>query len=271
MYDPLPIGGIAVALMTGTVALLDVPVDGPLLGAAFCGTALVYLADRTLGLSPEDRHNQPRRVAWVRAHGAWLRAEGIALGVGLLATVPLLEVKTAVAASGLGGVAALHVLTGVGRHRGGRGLDPVTVSLVWVGGAVLLPVVEAGEPVLSDGVLALAVYRMLLILPNVLVADWADREGDAAVGAGTWAVGWSRRGVQNGATGLLALAVAGAAGTVGVGAGPALLLLDALGGLLLMGGIWMLRPDRSPLHRLALDLVVAWPIVPWLVMVGSSG
>jgi len=271
-YDPLPIGGVAVALMLGTTALLEVPVDGPLLGAAFCGTALVYLADRALGLSPEDRYNQPQRVAWVRTHTPWLLAEAVGLGIGLLLIIPLLQFEAVLVAAGLGSVGGIHVLSGPGLGRETSGaLGSVTVSFVWAVGAVVLPVLEAGAPVFSVGAAALTVYRVPFILANVLLVDWADRKGDAAVGTGSWATGWSRRDVQKGTTGVLAFAVGGAVGGVWIGSGSALLLIDALGSLLLLGGVWMLRPERSALHRLALDLAIGWPIVPWLVSVVSSG
>ena len=271
-YDPLPVGGVAVALMLGTTALLGTPTDGPLLGAAFCGAALVYLADRALGLSPEDRYNQPDRLAWVRHHRWGLLIEGLGLGCGLLVLLPLLQSKTVLAALALGAGGGLHVFRrGVVEGFIIGLLEPVLVALVWAIGAVLLPVLEAGGPALSGAVVALTAYRGLLILPNVLLVDWADRKGDAAAGTGSWAVGRSRRSVQRAATGLVLLAVGGAGAAVGTGWAPPLLLIDAAGGLFMIWGIWGLRPEHSALHRAVLDGIVAWPVVPWLLSVASAG
>jgi len=272
VYDPLPVGGVAVALILGTTALLNLQLDAPLLGAAFCGTALVYLADRAFGGAPEDRYNQPGRVAWVRRHRRWLMVEGIGLTTGLAALVPLLKIETILAAAGLGVVGLLHILSGPVLGRGGSSfVESLVVAVVWASGAVLLPVLEAGAAVATRAVVALTAYRTSLILPNILLVDWADREGDAAAGRGSWAMGRSRRAIQIGGTGVLSLAIGGAMTVVGWGAGPILLLVDALGGVLMAGGIWMLRPERSAAHRLALDLAVAWPVVPWLLTVVSGG
>lgn len=147
----------------------------------------------------------------------------------------------------------------------------MSVALVWAIGAVLLPVLETGGAGLSGAVMALTAYRGLLILPNVLLVDWADREGDAAVGAGTWAVGRSRRSVQRVATALVLFAVGGAGAAVQIGWAPPLLLIDAAGGLFMIWAIWGLRPERSALHRAVLDGIVAWPVVPWLLSVVSTG
>jgi len=272
VYDPLPIGGVAVALLLGTTALLNLQPDGPLLGAAFCGAALIYLADRAVGGAPEDRYNQPGRVAWVRRHRRWLMVEGIGLTTGLAALVPLLKIETILAAAGLGVVGLLHILSGPVLGRGGSSfVESLVVAVVWASGAVLLPILEAGAVVATRAVVALTAYRTSLILPNILLADWADREGDAAVGTGSWALGWSRRAIQVGGTGLLSLAVGGALVTLAMGGGSFLLAVDAVGGVLMAVGIWTLRPERSAVHRAVLDGLVAWPVVPWLVSVVSTG
>jgi 4-hydroxybenzoate polyprenyltransferase len=268
-HDPLPVGGIAVALMLGTTALLGLPVDGPLLGLACCGTALVYLADRALGLSPEDRVNRPGRRRWRRRFRGWIRVEAALLALAAAVLVPLLQWKTLTVAAALGGVGALHVLPvlpGGSRLKAVGFLKPYAVAGVWAVGAVLLPVVEAGRSVTAP-VLWLTAYRFALILPNLLLADWADRAGDAAAGLRTWAQGWSRRSVQGAGTGLLAVALLGAGGAVAMGAAPPLLLVDAVGGLLLGGALWRLRPGASAGHALLLDLLVGWPVVTWGVWV----
>ena len=55
-----------------------------------------------------------------------------------------------------------------------------------------------------------------------------------------------------------ALLLAGVGRTLGVP--PALLVVDAVGPVLLLGSVWTLNPEDSK-HRLVLDLIVAWPAV----------
>lgn len=171
----------------------------------------------------------------------------------------------------LGSIGLGHVLPLLpsGRRLKSAGLfKPLSVAATWALGAVVLPAVEGGTPVtLPLG--GLVVYRFLFIIPNVLLADWADREGDAAADVGTWALRWSRRSVQGTSTVLLGMALLGAAVAVGWGA-PLILLLDAFGGVLMGVAVWVLRPGADSLHVLWLDLIVAWPVVDWLVFWGGS-
>jgi 4-hydroxybenzoate polyprenyltransferase len=107
-------------------------------------------------------------------------------------------------------------------------------------------------------------YRGLFVLPNLLLADWADRAGDAAAGLAPWAAGWTARQVQWIATGSLLVAAAGATIWAVVGTSPLLVGIDALGLILMAGVVWGLDPERPRTAVLA-DLVVAWPLIPALV------
>lgn len=268
-YDSLPVGAIAVAVLLGTSALLHVAVDGPLLVLGFCGTALVYLADRGLGMSPEDRINRPERLAWIQRHQPWLWGEGALLVLGIAISAPLLEWGTIVLAIFLGALGALHsglLFGGRRRLKAGSILKPVVVCAAWAIGAGFLPVVEAGEPI-TLSVVGLTAYRFVLILPNVLLADWIDREGDARVGSGTWARGWSRHTLLLAASILHCVGLLGAVLVAWFGGGQQLLLLDAVGGGLLLIGVWRLRPAAVAGHMFLLDAMVAWPIVPWVASI----
>ena len=268
-YDSLPVGAVAVALILGTGALLDVTVSILLLGAAFCGVALIYLLDRTLSPSPEDQTNQPARVEWARRHRTWIWTEGVLLTIGAALSLPLLQAKTISIAVLLGGVGALHVgtgLSGAGNSMAMRLLKPLAVAGTWAVGAVLLPVLEAGSS-LSLSVLALAGYRFLFILPNVVLADWGDRVGDAAAGLRPWTERATARGVRGTASVLLAVAILGALGASAVHPRPVLLWVDAVGPLLMLGAVWTADPSR-PAHRFGLDLLVGWPAVTALVAWG---
>lgn len=262
----VPIGCIAMALMLGTGALLGLSVPGALLGAAFCGTGLVYLADRALGHSPEDAINVPERSVWRRSMRRWIGAEGILLALGLALCLPVLHVRTLAAAAGIGALAGLHVwpLGARGwRMKAWGAVKPLSISGAWALGAIVLPVLEAGAA-WTAGVGALVLYRSAVLLPNVLLADWRDRRGDAAHGVAALASRWTRRRVRTVALGCL-----------GAGAGVALALafytplpvsllaLDALGLVAMGGAVWHLRPRTVPWHMLAADLVVAWPLLTW--------
>lgn len=259
-HDPLPVGGVAVGMMLGTYALLGLPVSVPLLVAAGCGTALIYGADRSVVDAPEDRWNRPDRVAWVRAHRRWLGIEGALLAVVGAGALLFLRPAT------IGSAVLLAVVAGGHRGLGGDWAGettgwtkPVVVALVWAVGGAVVPVIEAaalqGAPVAWLGA-----YRALFVLPNVLLSDWGDRQGDRAAGRHPWTQRVRGRTVRWGATILLLGALALAAVGATLGRPPQLLLVDAVGPTLLLGGVWTLTPERSA-HRLILDVIVAWPAV----------
>jgi 4-hydroxybenzoate polyprenyltransferase len=261
VHDPALVGGVAVALMLGTYGLFGVPVDVPLVVAGFCGTTLTYLLDRAWADTPEDRVNRPGRVAWVRSHSRWLTAEaGLLVAVGGAMGL-YLSPTTLVWVAALGGVAGLHVVRrGRSRWALGRVPKPVVLAGAWTAGGALLPLVDAGRP-LSGEILLFCGYRGFFILPNLLLADWADRVGDAAAGRTPWATGWTIRQVRWGGTASLLVAAAAAGGWGAIGTAPVLVALDALGLVLMTAVVWGLDPQK-PRSVLLADLVVAWPLVP---------
>jgi 4-hydroxybenzoate polyprenyltransferase len=265
-HDPLPIGGVAAALVVGTSVILGVPVDLPLLVAAICGTTLVYGADRAIGLSPEDRVNRPDRVRWVGRHRTWMVGESVLLTVVLLLVLPFLRPAT----WGLGGiVAGLAVLYVAPVLPGGRRLKdfglskPVFVTAIWAIGAVAFPAVESGWEGEAAGMLvlvALVVYRATAIGANVLLADWGDRAGDRSAGRNGAVQNLSAIEIRTAATGLLSAGGAGVAATALTIGVPAILWVDAVGILIMIAAVWTLRPGASSVHLLLLDLAVAWPV-----------
>jgi len=265
-YDGSIPGGIAVALMLGTYALLNVPVSGPLLAAAFCGTLVVYQLDRVLGVSPEDRVNRPGRTVWMQKHQryVWAMILGGAFGCG--AMMPLLRSETIVLAAGLGLIGGLHVvpvLPGARRLKTFGRVKPVLIAGVWAVGAVALPLVEAGYP-LTLGAAALLVYRLGFVGANLLLADAADRAGDRRAGLTTLATRWPPPQIERFVGGLLAVLLAGGGLALGAFGAPPLLAVDLLGPLLMAAVL--LRGHGPPWERAAaLDLVVAWPVVPFLL------
>lgn len=106
----------------------------------------------------------------------------------------------------------------------------------------------------------LGAYRTLFVLPNVLLSDWGDRRGDRRAGLRPW--GQNVRGVHvRWGTAIVLIAALGLV-PVGraLGVPLPLLLVDAVGPVLLLGGVWALNPERTA-DRFVLDLIVAWPAV----------
>ncbi|MCS3822190.1 hypothetical protein [Salinibacter ruber] len=262
-HDPAPVGGVAVALLTGTYGLFGLPVDLPLLVVGFCGVTLIYAADRVWGSAPEDRVNRPDRVAWVRAHQGWLAVETMGLFAVGGALLPYLAWPTLLWTAVLGSVAVLHIRWGAGGRPVLVGLaKPGAIATTWAAGGALLPFVEAGAPV-GIGALLFFGARTLFILPNLLLADWGDRRGDIKAGLAPWAPRWTLRRVRWAATGGLAAAALGALGWAVVARAPVLVGIDAVGLLLMGGTVWGMDPTR-PRDAFLADLVVAWPVVPGL-------
>jgi len=275
-HDPLPIGGIAASLVAGTSALLAVPLDVPLLAAAFCGTALVYGADRGLGLSPEDLVNRPDRVRWVRDHRPWLIGQAAALSAALVAATPFLQPGTLVLGASIGCGAVLYVapvLPGGRRLKDYGVAKPIFVTAIWSTGSVVIPAVEAGVGGSeAPGLLlvaSLVAYRVAFVAPNVFLADVGDRQGDRTAGRRGWGAGWRPPRVRRWATAVLGAAVVvvvAIGATVGIAP---LLWIDAIGLLGMTAAVRTLRPGRSSVHLLGLDLVVAWPAVTALAAIAA--
>lgn len=267
VYSGMLAGGIAVSMTLGTYALLSVSPSIPLLVLAFCGTALIYQLDRGLGWSPEDRYNRPAYWNWTRAHRGYVWGMAVLLAGAGGAMLPLVRPVTIGLGLGLGGLGLLHVIPAM---RGGRRLKsfgylkPLAISGAWALGSVLLPVLEAGRTI-TVGVIALMAYRFVIVLVNTLVADWRDRVGDARAGLRTWATTMSEAVVFGIAyvalTGIMATGV----GAVAAGAAPRVLLVDLLGIILMGVFVRCAKHDATWAPRVAVDAVVAWPLVTFLV------
>ncbi|WP_456425179.1 hypothetical protein [Rhodocaloribacter sp.] len=263
LYSNVPEGLIAVGLMLGTYALFGLPPSAPLLTLAFCGTFLVYQTDRLLAPSAEDVVNRPGRVAWARRHRGYAWGAALATAAAGAAMLPWLRPSTILWGVAVGSLGVLHVaplLPGRRRLKDLGPFKPFFIALAWGAGSVVLPVVEAGGP-LTVVAGAAVPYRLLFILPNVLLADWADRAGDRAAGLRSVASEWPwRRWRAFGAASAL-LAAMGAGVAVWSFGGPRLLLIDAVGPLL-MAGAALRPPARSRLfYGFVIDAIVGWPAV----------
>jgi 4-hydroxybenzoate polyprenyltransferase len=263
LYSNVPEGLIAVGVMLGTYALFGLPPSAPLLTLAFSGTFLVYQTDRLLVPSAEDVVNRPGRVAWARRHRGYAWGAALAAAAAGTAMLPWLRPSTILWGVAVGGLGVLHVaplLPGRRRLKDLGPSKPFFIALAWGAGSVALPVVEAGGP-LTVVAGAAVLYRLLFILPNVLLADWADRAGDRAAGLRSVASEWPwRRWRAFGAASAL-LAAMGAAVAVWSFGGPRLLLIDAVGPLLMAGAV-LRPPARSRLfYGFVIDAIVGWPAV----------
>lgn len=257
-------GLVAAAWMVGTSALLGLPVDGPLVGAAFCGTSLLYLLDRALDTSPEDAVNRPEREAWRRGFRGWIWAEASLMSLALAVLAPFLQTPTLLIVLLVGVTGALHVWPLVPGARRLKSVGPaktLVVAATWAVGGVVLPVVEAGAAWTTAG-LALLGLRFAFVLTNVLLADWGDRAGDTAVGLRTLASRWSARRLRIVATALAGIAVVGSVAlSMTQPDASTLWRVDAVGPALLGVAVWRIDPSTQPWHAVAADLLVAWPAV----------
>lgn len=273
LYDGMPVGGIALGLVLATYAFLGARPDVPLLALVWGGTVVVYQLDRLLGFSPEDIRNCPERVIWVQAHRRYVWATVAVAGGLVLAALPFLRMPTLVAIGALGAVGVAYVTPiWPGKHRlkAVGGLKSPVIAAVWALVAVALPAIEAGAS-WTTGLVALLAARFFFIWPNVLLADWVDRRGDAQAGIETLATRWPTARLHRVAYGLIGASI-GATLLAGIRLGDSLfLLVDAAGPValaLVISRLSMLpRATRVPL----LDAVIAWPLITALVAWLTAG
>lgn len=266
-YSALLEGSVAASMLLGTHALVGVVPTPALLVLAFCGTLLVYLADRVLGWAPEDALNQPARRAWLRAHRGYVWTAAAAALAGALLALPHLRAATLLAGVGLLLLAACYVAPVLPQRRRLKAVwffKPVAIAGAWAGGAVLLPLVEAAAP-LTAGAVALVLSRFFFVLANALLADVADRAGDRAAGLHTAATEWAPRRVRRGVVSLLLLAAATGLAALLFLERPWLLCVDLAGPLLLIGLVRRSPSVWRSAYRLGADLVMAWPAVTAVV------
>ena len=183
-YGNTQIALIAAALIGATPLWFGLPASHPLMTAGAAGAFLLYQLDRSWQVSPEDVHNQPERLAWVRAHRGWTRVSALIALSAIAAASFHLKPATfgAGAALGLAGVIyLLPILPGRNRPKGHWLIKPLAIGGAWSIGAIALPALEAGVPV-DVHLAGLLLYRFLFLMPNVVLADWPDRDGDRREG-----------------------------------------------------------------------------------------
>ncbi len=264
-YSNVHIMLVALGLLAGTSTLFSLPLSIPVLLAGTSGAFLIYLLDRCWLSSKEDMANQPLRVAWIRSHNVYVwGASLLAFGLGAVGALQLIEWSLLVGVLlALGGV--LYLLPLKRRLKRVWYAKPLVIAGAWAIGAVLFPIAQAGVEI-TVPVLIFLVYRLLFILPNVLLADWQDREGDKQAGLRSLAMFVEEHTLR-------AIAACCAVGSLLLGGWVGTLLewpvyyyVDLVGPLLMLG--ICLRPlYRSyVLYGLVLDVVVAWPLITTLIV-----
>ena len=259
-YLSLPAPVVALGLCLATGALTGAPVGMGLAGAVAAAAWAIYLAER-LVVAPEDAGNHPGRTRWVARHRLRLVALCGASTAGGLWLARGFGLATWAAALALVGASAAYALPLAGRRlKTLPVVKPLVVGVAWALATVALPLLETSGRVAGAGWMLTGV-RLLTVAANVLVHDWADRAGDARAGAGTLPEGWQWKHLRRAAGALVVLALA-LDGVLAAVFGP-LALVDA-GGLVLFLAVLYREPPPGWRTSLALDLIVAWPLVTWL-------
>lgn len=170
-FSNLWLAAAAGALVAAASRAMQIPLDPPVAGLAAAGTLVVYNVDRLRDLE-RDRLTSPRRSAFVeRWRGALLLltagAALVAVGLAGLIGPRVLAVLLPTAAAGL-----LH--RRLKRLVWAKG---IYISVAWtavVAGMPWVAATEARQPLLTCGVVLLAVYA------NAIASNVRDAEAGAA-------------------------------------------------------------------------------------------
>ncbi len=166
--------------------------------AAFFGTWAVYLWDSGLGLSPEDKMNQPLRHLFFRKN-QWLPLV-VAPASLVLAAVFLLRERITFpeiflfAILGVIGVGYVFPITptknGWKRLKEIGAVKTHLISIAWLLGGIGLPLTLGARSGVytSANLLIVVVFFYLSLYLDTLALDWRDKNGDKAKGIQTRAV-----------------------------------------------------------------------------------
>ena len=250
LHAPIPFIALGMLLSCATVLGLTLPYA--LCSAAMSGAWIVYLLDRGLRCSPEDRRNHEERADWyqrVRFLPPGLAGLSlIVLGWSLLSVDPDTRLRL-VFYIPLGASYVLPLLPGRRRIKDVPFLKTPVILLGWCGVCLLIP---EGEKHAS--ILLWILYRCLYLLPNLLCADWIDREGDRKEGLRTLAQCLSRTQLRRVCSISLLLAMLIALYTKNTA-----WILDGVGCLFFLLQLW-LQPSIQKSAKIA-DLFLLWPLI----------
>jgi 4-hydroxybenzoate polyprenyltransferase len=243
------------ALTVSTFAWLDAPVDWRLAGLIAGGSFLVYHLDRSLPFSPEDGAMRPgcplpMLISATCAYGvlAWVFM------------APALRIELACLA-GFTGAYLIPCLPGRRRLKDVPFVKAFYLALIWSLATLSFPAAGLGRGT-DPAALYLLGYRFLFLLPNTMLFDWPDRNGDRAGGIVTLATVLDERQLRTLAAILAAAAVSGSVlGPFGFGL-PLFMLAENVATVLVMLSLRHPLTDDMFYYRVILDGLAAWPILP---------
>lgn len=241
-------GLVAASWIWATVAAFRLPEEPVLFVLAFAGTFLVYAADQFSFLSPEDVLNNRRTTSdfglfwWIVIASLLILSGAVMLSRWLWQ--PLLFLTC---------VAALYVFPVIcgKRLKEFGSLKTIWVIVVWGLSGVVLPILFFREEWPENGVFSIF-YRMVYILPNVLISDYLDRSGDGIMGIKPLFFNWSLQKLRQ---------IMWLGAMLGIGFWTYTPFpVEDLSGLLVIT-LLATYPLHHPLFRYGLDLAVAWPML----------
>jgi len=231
---------------------------------ACSGALLVYHVDRAINIPEEDFENAPKRIAWYKSHRFYLWVSGAtALGlVGVAATFLPFHLLVLGASLGVLGIIYGIFIPGTSfRIKDIPIAKTLLIIFCWIFGSVLLPL--KGE-IETAFLLVLAGYKGLAILPNILVANWMDREGDKKHGvlsSRVW-LGWN--GVRYVTLGCFVVSLAVVLQVSQYNNMLWLGLVDLAGLAAMSVLIWRSSKNNLP-DIVYFDLLVGFSLVTWLL------
>lgn len=248
----------------GTGALAGVQASWWYVLLACSGALLVYHIDRAFNIPQEDLDNVPQRVSWFSSHRFYVLFSSLFAVLAGSVSARFLPKSIIIVGAGLGVLGILYGVKVPGMQLRIKDLPFIKTLLIvlcWIMGSVVLPFESAITPLLLS---YLVVYKALAILPNILVADWMDREGDKKHGilsSGVW-IGWN--GVRYLTLGcmvcsvLLVILITRQTHMLWLGA------IDLTGLAIITAGVW--RGSRNNLPDIVyFDLLIGLSFVTWLV------
>jgi len=257
---------VASGLILGTYAIVGMNPEYwyALLGAS--GALLVYHTDRAFFTAREDADNAPHRIAWYRHHRSYLVVSSVVATICAIWSATHIHTEVLLAGSVLGLAGILYSIplpfTSL-RLKDVQVLKTLLIVSCWVIGGVILPV---WSTVPVQAALFLAGYKFLYVIPNVLMAEWVDRSGDAQYGIQSTGSRMSLSSIR-----MISLACLLAAFIIlwiwsRTGQPVDLLYIDSIG-LAGMVAMILFKKDWTSKHIIALDMFVGFPMLTWVFWV----
>lgn len=267
LHIPL-VGG---ALILGNSALARIQTPWPYVLLASAGAFLVYQLDRLVLIGPEDRINEPERVAWAAHHRKYTLLSIVAAVAVIALSWPFVqpEVKLWIPLLGVPGLAYGLRIPGTGRRLKQIGwIKSPVILFSWVVGTTTLVLMHGG----MDGggsIVLLTLYRLLYLAPSVMIADYVDRKGDGRAGIRTVSQWLGPKTLRMVAAGTAITASGVLAWLITSNGWPSWAWLDAIGLVLTVTLVFRARrPDGQTV--LFLDLLLISPMIVWVMFVAGG-